>query len=99
MSQVKNRIARLPVAAVVLMLGGLSLGACASDEADQNWDVNNHINAVDMKATDAQQRAQAAQTAAQAAQATAQQNSQRVDQLSARVDSLDQRIAAKKPRN
>jgi outer membrane murein-binding lipoprotein Lpp len=80
---------KLPVVAA-LALGGVCLSACVTQEyVDQRIDeVNTHINAVDAKATNAEQRADAAMSAAQAAQATAAQVSQRVDSLTTEVDSF-----------
>lgn len=101
MSQVKNRLASLRLAAVVV-IGALSLSACATKDYvdEQIAAVNNHINQVDAKATDAGQKADAANSAAQAAAASAQQANQRLDQLTPRVDTLEQEMAAhKKPRN
>jgi murein lipoprotein len=100
MFQVKHRLGSLSAVAVLVM-GGLSLSACATkDYVDEKVGaVDNHVNALDVKVTDASQKADAANTAAESAQASAQQANQRIDQLSARVDSLEQRIASKKPRN
>lgn len=95
----KARAASLPVAAV-LVLGGLSLSACATrgyvDE--QIATVNSRIDAVDAKAQDAASRADAAGRAAQAAAADAQSANQRIDQLTGRVDRLEQ-MRPKTPRN
>jgi hypothetical protein len=112
MFQVNNRALRV---AAGLVLGGLSLSACATKGYvdEQIATVNQHLSAVDAKATDAGQKAdaamsaaQAAQSAANAAQATAQsaqagaqQANQRLDQLTSRVDSIEQRLQARKPRN
>ena len=103
MSQVKNRFSSLPVAAA-LVLGGLSLSACATEKYvdEQIATVNHRIDGVDAKATDAGQKADAANAAAQSAQAAAAQANQRLDALTPRVDNLDQQMAAhaaKKPRN
>jgi outer membrane murein-binding lipoprotein Lpp len=86
---IKRVFAPASVVAVVV-LGGLSLSACATQEYVDHRiaEVNDHINAVDAKATQAGEKADAAMTAAQAAQAAASQNGQRIDQLSTRVDTL-----------
>ena len=92
--------ARAASVAAVLVLGGLSLSACATrgyvDE--QIAGVNTRIDAVDAKASDAIQRADAAGRTAQTAATDAQTANQRLDQLTARVDRLEQ-MPAKTPRN
>jgi hypothetical protein len=101
--------ARLPLVAA-LVLGGLSLSACATQEyVDQQIAiVNGKISAVDAKATEAgakadqalaaaqaaQSAAQAAQSAADAANSSASQANQKADALSARMEEH-----MKKPRN
>ena len=111
MSLVKNPIAKIPVA-LVLLLGGLSLSACATEKyVDEHIAaVNMRIDGVEAKANDGIQRAdaamsaaqqansaaQAAMSAAQAAGASAQSANSRLDQLSGRVDVLE--AAHKRPR-
>ena len=92
----KLGIAKLPVAAV-LMLGGLS--ACATREYvdKQIAEVNEHINAVDAKATHADQTADSALSTAQAAQASAAQANQRIDQLSTQVNGIQQQLQQQPP--
>ena len=100
------RLKTVPVA-FALVLGGLSLSACATrgyvDE--QIAAVNTRIQAVDAKASDAITRADAAAAAAAAgagvagtAATDAQSANQRLDQLTARVDQLEQR-PLRRPRN
>ena len=93
----KMGIAKLPVAAV-LLLGGLS--ACATqDYVDKRIaEVNDHINAVDAKATHADQTADTALSTAQAAQASATQANQRIDQLTTQVNSIQQQLQQPPPR-
>ena len=107
MPQVTNRFANIKIAAVVI-LGGLSLSACATKEYvnEQIATVNGRIDAVDAKTRDALQRAdaaaasaQSAGAAAQAAAADAQTANQRLDQLTPRVDAIDQRTMKRRPRN
>jgi len=114
MMQIGRGIARASVVGVVI-LGGLSLSACATEDyVNKRIDeVNAHISAVDAKATEAGQKADAAMAAAQAAQSAAnaageaaksagdaaQQANSRVDQLTSRVDAVEQRLARKRPRN
>lgn len=99
MSQLKNLAARAPLA-MALVLGGLSLSACATKTYvdEQIAGVNSRVSAVDAKAQDALQRADAAAGAAQAAGADARTANQRLDQLTPRVDRLEQ-MSAKTPRN
>lgn len=106
MPRLKDRTTGFGVA-LALVLGGLSLSACATkDYVNQQIEpVNTHLSAVDAKASDAIQRADAAAaaardagTAAQGAATDARTANQRLDQLTARVDSLEQRHA-KRPRN
>lgn len=110
MSVFRKALAIIPIAAGV-MLGGMSLSGCATEGYvdKQIATVNDRINAVDAKATDAIQRAdaanaaaqsagqaaQAANSAAQAAAASAQQANQGVDSLTSRVNALE---AKKHPR-
>ena len=95
MIQVKRRFARLSVVGAAV-LGGLSLGACAStDYVDHRIaEVNEHLSAVDAKATSADQKADQALSAAQAAQAAAAQANQRIDSLTATVNGLQRSAAA-----
>ena len=111
MSLVKNPIAKIPLA-LALLLGGLSLSACATEKyVDEHIAaVNMRIDGVEAKANDGIQRAdaamsaaqqansaaQAAMSAAQAAGASAQSANSRLDQLSGRVDVLE--AAHKRPR-
>jgi outer membrane murein-binding lipoprotein Lpp len=99
MIQVKRGVVRLSVIGLAV-LGGLSLSACASTEyVDQRVaEVNQHISAVDAKATDADQKADQALSAAQAAQAAAAQNGQRIDALTATVNGLQQAPPPRMPR-
>ena len=105
MLQAKNRFARLPVvAAVVLGASSLSLSARAGgDVKDQIAAVNSRVTAVGAQANDAKESAAVANATAQSAQAAAVQANQRLDQLARTVDSLQQRLAAlstgKNPRN
>ena len=95
-----NTTAKLRMAAVIV-LGGLSLSACATQSyVDQQIAVvNDRINAVDAKATDALQRADAANATAQAAAADAHNANARLDQLTTRVDTLQQQQSmARQPR-
>jgi len=97
-----NRIARTSAVAAAVVLGGLSLSACATrgyvDE--QIATVNTHLTAVDAKATDALVRADAANAAAQAAATDARNANQRLDQLTPRVDTLEQSATtARRPRH
>ena len=99
MSQSKSSLARLPIAAAVI-LGGFSLSACVTQEyVDRRIDeVNTHVTAVDARASEAAQKADAAMAAAQAAQAAAATANQRIDQLGGRVDIIEQRLVTKRPR-
>ncbi len=92
-------------AAVVVALGGLALGACATNGYvdEQIAAVNSRIDQVDARAQAAAQRADAANTAAQSA-ATEARNAataangaatearsatQRIDQINGRVNALE----------
>jgi hypothetical protein len=106
MSWLQNRTTSVRLA-VALVLGGLSLSACATKDYvnEQIATVNMRVDAVDAKATDAIARADAANTAAQGANAAAQAAAtdartanQRLDQLGARVDTLEQ-MPKKRPRH
>jgi outer membrane murein-binding lipoprotein Lpp len=87
--------------AVIVALGSLSLGACATREYvdEQIALVNTRVGAVDAKATDALQRADAANAAAMAAGADARNANQRLDALTPRVDTLEQSRMSRAPRN
>jgi hypothetical protein len=107
MPQATNHIAKIPVAAA-LVLGALSLSACATKEYvnEQIALVNTRVDAVDAKAQDGIRRADAAASAAaaaagaaEAAAADARNANQRLDQLTPRVDSLEQSTARRRPRN
>ena len=98
MIALKNRM-RTVCLTSALVLGGLSLSACATQGyVDEHIAaVNSRIDGVDAKATDAIQRADAANSAAQSAAASAQQANQRLDAMEARVGALEQ--APRAPRN
>lgn len=94
--------------AAVLVLGGLSLSACATKEYvnEQIALVNTRIDGVDAKAQDGIRRADAAaasasaaNSAAEAAATDARNANSRIDQLTGRVDALEQRTAGRRPRN
>ena len=99
MIQLKKRFLRLSVVSVAV-LGGLSLSACASTEyVDRRIaEVNEHLSAVDAKATAADQKADQALSAAQSAQAAAAQANQRIDSLTATVNGLQQPPPPRTPR-
>jgi len=112
-SMAKKIAGKLRVATIVV-LGGLSLSACATKSyVDQQIAAaNSQISAVDAKAADARQRADAAaaaaaaantaagnaSAAAEAAAADARNVNGRVDQLTTRVDALEQQAAQKAKR-
>jgi hypothetical protein len=107
MLQAKNRFARLPVAAAVV-LGALSVSLSAhagGDSKDEIAAVNSRVTAVGAQANDAKESAAVANSTAQSAQTAAQQANQRVEQLTRAVASLEQRLSAestgagKNPRN
>jgi hypothetical protein len=101
--------------AAVLMIAGFGVSGCVStDTFDKTvTEINQKIDAVDAKATDAGRRADAAMSAAQsagsaaqaanaaaaAAAADARNANARLDALSPRVDALEQAHAAKKARD
>ena len=99
MTQIRTSFVRLSVVGAAV-LGGLSLSACASTQyVDQRIsEVNEHLSAVDAKATAADQKADQALSAAQAAQAAAAQANQRIDSLTATVNGLQQAPPAPAPR-
>ena len=106
MPRLPNRLAL----ASTLVLGGLSLSACATEKyVDEHVAaLSTRVDAVDAKASDAIQRAdaansaaaaansaaQAAASAAQAAGADARTANQRVDALTGQVQQLQSRPAA-----
>jgi small-conductance mechanosensitive channel len=110
-SMANNLAGKLRVA-TILVLGGLSLSACATKSYvdEQIAAANSRISAVDAKAADAAQRADAAAAAAAAANtaagnanaaaaaaaADARNANQRLDQLAPRVDTLEQQQAQAK---
>lgn len=99
MRVVNNSTAKLRVAAVII-LGGLSLTACATPNYDAEFAaINSRISAVDAKATDALQRADAANAAAAAAAADARNANTRLDALTTRVDVIEQSAVTRQPRN
>ena len=93
------------VTAAALMLGGLTLSACATrgyvDE--QIAGVNSRIAGVEARVNEVGQRADAANAAAQAAASDARNANQRLDQLTPRVDAMEQQAASsmarRRPRN
>jgi outer membrane murein-binding lipoprotein Lpp len=107
MSRAPRRNLFLKGAALVL-IGGLSVSGCATKKYvdEQIATVNDRVNAVDAKATDAIQRADAANaaaqsggSAAQAAAGDARSANERIDQLTTRVDAMEQRNMRRSPRN
>lgn len=96
---------RKSLAAATIMLGGLSLGGCATtDYVDEQIAlVNSRIDSVEGRVSQNAQTAQAAQSAAQAAATDAQNANRRIDALTGRVDRLEQQAAAaqaaRRPRN
>jgi murein lipoprotein len=96
-------ITKRNLASVALVaLGGLSLSACATTDYvdEQIAAVNQRIDGVDAKASQAAQAAAAADAKATAAATDAQNANRRIDQLNARVDRLEQAAAAsRRPRN
>jgi outer membrane murein-binding lipoprotein Lpp len=98
MRVVNNSSAKLRMAAVIV-LGGLSLSACATNYDAEFAAINSRISAVDAKATDALQRADAANAAAAAAAADARNANTRLDALTTRVDVIEQQGISRQPRN
>jgi outer membrane murein-binding lipoprotein Lpp len=96
MRVVNNRSKRL-VTVAAMVLGGLSLSACANYDA-QIADLNNRVSAVDAKATDALQRADAANAAAQSAAAAAANANQRIDALTTQVNTMQTTTTVRTPR-
>lgn len=98
MRMVNNSTKKLGMVAAVI-LGGLSLSACATNYDAEFAAINSRITAVDAKATDALQRADAASAAAAAAAADARNANARLDALTPRVDILEQQAVSRQPRN
>lgn len=93
MRMVNNSTAKLGVAAA-LLLGGLSLSACATPNYDDD------IAALNSRVTAVEGAVNSASAAAQAAAADARNANARIDALTARVDSLEQRsVVTRTPRN
>jgi outer membrane murein-binding lipoprotein Lpp len=82
------------VTSALVVLGGLSLGGCATTGY-----VDEKIAAVNARIDGLEARVQQNADAVAAANSATQANSQRIDQLTGRVDALEQRMAAKAPRN
>lgn len=100
MRVVNNPTKTLGVTAAII-LGGLSLSACATNYDEEFAAINSRISAVDAKATDALQRADAAGAAAAAAANDARNANARLDALTTRVDGIEQTLATRPvaPRN
>ena len=100
MRVVNNSTKTLGVAAAII-LGGLSLSACATNYDDEFAAINSRITAVDAKASDALARADAAGAAATAAANDARNANARIDALTTRVDGIEQTLATRPmaPRN
>jgi outer membrane murein-binding lipoprotein Lpp len=98
MIQVKRGFVGLAVAGVAV-LGGLSLSACASTDYDHRIaEMNEHISAVDARATAADQKADQALSADQAAQNAAARVNDRVDSLTTTVNGLERAPPPRSPR-
>ena len=98
MSITRKSLANLALVAA----GGLSLSACATTDYvdEQIAAVNQRIDGVDAKASQAATAAAAAQAQAQAAATDAQNANRRLDALTGRVDRLEQAAAApRRPRH
>jgi outer membrane murein-binding lipoprotein Lpp len=98
MIQVKKGVSWLSVAGLVVV-GGLSLSACASTNYDQRiTEMNNHLSAVDARAAAADQKADQALSADQSAQAASARVNERVDTLTTTVDGLERAPPPRTPR-
>ena len=98
MIQLKRGFVLLSVAGAAV-LGALSLSACASTDYDHRFaEMNEHLSAVDARATAADQKADQALSAAQSAQAAAAHVNERVDSLTTTVDGLERAPPPKTPR-
>jgi outer membrane murein-binding lipoprotein Lpp len=98
MIQVKRGFIGLSVAGLAIV-GGLSLSACASTDYDHRMtEMNEHLSAVDARATAADQKADQALSADQAAQAAAAHVNERVDTLTTTVNGLEQAPPPRTPR-
>jgi outer membrane murein-binding lipoprotein Lpp len=98
MIRVKRGFVGLAVAGVAV-LGGLSLSACASTDYDHRIsEMNEHLSAVDARATAADQKADQALSADQSAQAASARVNERVDTLSTTVDGLERAPPPRTPR-
>jgi hypothetical protein len=95
-------------AALVLVVGGLSLSACATrgyvDEqialvGGRVDATNSRLDQVDARVQDAIQRADTAGRTAQQAATDAQAANQRIDALTGRVDQIQQMRGGRTPRN
>jgi len=89
------------VTSALVILGGLSVGGCATTGYvdEKIAAVNARIDGLEARVQQNADAAAAANSAAQAANSTAQANGQRIDQLTGRVHALEQRMASKSPRN
>jgi murein lipoprotein len=94
------------VPAVVIMVGALGLGGCATKGfvREQIATVSQRVDALEARVQETDGTAKSALTEAQAASGQAQNNGQRLDQLNARVDGIEQRMRErenqrKQPRN
>jgi outer membrane murein-binding lipoprotein Lpp len=98
MIQLKRGFALLSVAGAAV-LGGLSLSACASTDYDHRIaEMNEHLSAVDARATAADQKADQALSADQAAQNAAARVNERVDTLTTTVDGIERAPPPRTPR-
>ena len=92
--------------AVVLLVGAVGLGGCASKSyvREQIAPVSQRVDALETRLQETDGTAKAALAEAQAASGQSQNNGQRLDQLNGRVDGMEQRMQAqekrgKRPRN